>query len=162
MKLFGKLFGHGKKRESNADNYYQPIPEHGKISEEKKYFHASSEQNQIKRPIYFNYICYGLCILFGLFKLVEGCSDYFSRHEAYYKEKYSGVIDELTFSEKKTPIVTIQGTKHYLLTTNSAFDQHIEVGDSLIKTVNSWNFELIKKVSKEHYLSEISDNDAVP
>ena len=75
---------------------------------------------------------------------------------SYLKEKHSefaGVIQKIDFNEKKTPTVTIKGTK-YSLGTSWSFNKEMEVGEYLIKTKNSINYSLIKNKSGDVIISD--------
>ena len=67
--------------------------------------------------------------------------------------QFTGVIEKITYSEKKRPKVTVNG-KAYPLITNWRFNNNIEVGDSLIKVKGSTVYKLVKYNTREVIFSE--------
>ena len=57
--------------------------------------------------------------------------------------QFNGIIEKITYNEKKIPEITVNG-KAYGLSTSWRFNEKMSVGDSLIKEKGLLNYKLIK------------------
>lgn len=68
--------------------------------------------------------------------------------------QFSGIVQNITYGDKRTPKVTINNNSYFLSFPNWNFNNKIEQGDSLIKTKNSTIYKLIKCKTKEVIFSK--------
>ncbi|MEB0261367.1 MULTISPECIES: hypothetical protein [unclassified Mucilaginibacter] len=67
--------------------------------------------------------------------------------------EFKGVIEKISFNEKKTPTITVNHSE-YALGSGWRFNEKLGVGDSILKAKNSLIYTLIKKKTGEIVLSE--------
>lgn len=69
----------------------------------------------------------------------------------YNEEKlqFSGIIEKVTYNEKKTPIILIKEKTYVVSTHDWRFNEKLEPGDSLFKIKNSKVYKLFKHKTKE-------------
>lgn len=68
--------------------------------------------------------------------------------------QFSGVVQNISYGDKGTPKVVIDGETYYLTYTKEDFNNKIKPGDSLIKCRNSRIYRLVKHDSKEVIVSQ--------
>ncbi len=68
--------------------------------------------------------------------------------------QFDGVIQEVTYSDKHTPLVKINGATFAVSFPNEDFRNKIEEGDSLSKKKNSRVYRLVKHQTGQVFLSE--------
>ena len=68
--------------------------------------------------------------------------------------QFSGVVQKITYGDKGTPKVIIEGITYYLTYTKEDFNNKIKPGDSLIKNRNSRIYKLVKYDTKEVIVSK--------
>jgi preprotein translocase subunit YajC len=69
-------------------------------------------------------------------------------------KEFNGVIQEVTYGDKHTPIVTINGAIFAVGFPNENFKNRIEKGDSLTKMKNSKVYKLVKRGTGEVIFSK--------
>ena len=67
--------------------------------------------------------------------------------------QFSGVVQNITYGDKGTPKIIVEGRTYYLTYTKEDFIHKIKPGDSLIKKRNSRTYKLVKYDTKEVIVS---------
>lgn len=66
---------------------------------------------------------------------------------AFSKKSFKGIINKITFDEKKIPTVKIIDSSYYLGINSYSVSKIIQINDSIIKEANSKNYVLYRKDS---------------
>jgi hypothetical protein len=91
-----------------------------------------------------------LCVLFCIVLL-----GLYIRANSIEKDyQFSGIVQKITYGDKGTPRVVINGKLYFISFPNESFNNEIKQGDSLIKERNAVVYKLVKNTTGEVIISK--------